>query len=298
MEEINDDQHKISQKYRCDFCDYNTSRLSHYNNHLKTKKHLKKSTGENNCQPKNYICEECGKTYKERSGLYRHKSKCNGPSIETVAVPLPVPVPVEKDIKDQKIDKLTEQVGILTSALTTAIKEGKLGNTTTNNNTTNNQFNLNIFLNEKCKDAMNIEDFVNQIKLQLTDLESQGTLGYVDGISNIFIKNLDEMEEEKRPIHCTDVKRETLYVKNNDIWEKGESGREHMKKAIDTLTKNNIKQFGQWISENPQCKVPHTPKADQFHKISSEVGGSIQQKNIDKVIRNIAKETTIDKNNV
>ena len=295
MEEINNDQHKIFPKYRCECCDFNTSRLSHYNNHLKTKKHLKNSTPDKFCQPKIYMCDDCGKTYKDRSGLHRHKAKCTGPPIE--AVPVEVPVPVEKDIKDQKIDKLTEQVGILTTALTTAIKEGKLGNNTTNNNTTNNnnQFNLNIYLNEKCKDAMNITDFVDQIKLQLSDLETQGSMGYVEGISNIFIKNLDEMDEEKRPIHCTDTKRETLYVKNNDTWEKGETGREQMKKAIDTISKNNIKQFGQWINENPQCKVPHTPKADQFHQISSEVAGSAKEKNVDKIIRKIAKGTTIEK---
>ena len=297
MEEINDDQHKISPKYRCECCDLNTSRRSHYLNHLKTKKHLKKSTGENFCQPKIYMCDDCGKTYKERSGLHRHKAKCNRPPIEAVPIQA-VPVEITKDIKDEKIDKLTEQVGILTTALTTALTEGKLGNNTTNsNNTTNNQFNLNIYLNEKCKDAMNITDFVDQIKLQLSDLETQGSKGYVEGISNIFIKNLDEMEEEKRPIHCADAKREVLYVKNNDTWEKGETGRDQMKKAIDTISKNNIKQFGQWINENPQCKVPHTPKADQFHQISSEVSGSTQEKNIDKVIRKIAKGTTIDKNN-
>jgi len=293
MEEINDNQHKNSSKFRCECCDFNTARLSHYTNHLQTKKHLKVSTGVKIFQPKNYICEDCGKTYKDRSGLHRHKKKCDGPPIQAV------PVEITKDVKDEKIDKLTEQVGILTTALTTAITEGKLGNNTTtnSNNTTNNQFNLNIFLNEKCKDAMNITDFLDQIKLQLSDLENQGNMGYVDGISNIFIKNLDEMEENKRPIHCTDTKREILYVKNNDTWEKGDVGRDEMKKAIDKISKNNIQQFGQWINENPQCKVAHTPKADQFHKISSEISGCSQEKNVDKVIRKIAKEITIDKNN-
>lgn len=292
-------------KYHCESCDFHTTRKSAWEIHLKTKKHERNISGvgkkdtNNTKKSKTYTCS-CGKSYYDHSGLYKHKKKCDGIFIQPIeAVPVEVPVPVEKDIKDQKIDKLTEQVGILTTALTTAIKEGKLGNNTTNNNTTNNnnQFNLNIYLNEKCKDAMNITDFVDQIKLQLSDLETQGSMGYVEGISNIFIKNLDEMEEEKRPIHCTDAKRDVLYVKNEGTWEKGETGREHMKKAIDTISKNNIKQFGQWINENPQCKVPHTPKADQFHQISSEVAGSAQEKNVDKVIRKIAKGTIIDKNN-
>ena len=309
---------QIKYKYICESCDFHTIRKSAWEVHLKTKKHERNISGvqkkdtnntkkskkkkhegnissfgkkdtNNTKQSKTYTCG-CGKSYYDHSGLYKHKKKCDGIFIQ----------PIEKDIKDEKIDKLTEQVGILTTALTTAITEGKLGNTTNttnSNNTTNNQFNLNIFLNEKCKDAMNITDFVDQIKLQLSDLETQGKVGYVDGISNIFIKNLDEMDEDKRPIHCTDVKREVLYVKNNDTWEKGETGREQMKKAIDTISKNNIKQFGQWINENPQCKVAHTPKADQFHQISSEVAGSAQEKNVDKVIRKIAKGTIIDKNN-
>ena len=294
--------HNSQIKYVCECCDYSTSRIDQYNRHLSTKKHFNKTVLQKKCveieQPvKNSIKYECGcgKSYNYRASLFNHKKKCDGVPIQPIKA---VPVPVEITNESAEIKKLTEQVGILTTALTTAITGGKLGNTTTNsNNTTNNQFNLNIYLNEKCKDAMNITDFVEQIKLQLSDLETQGSKGYVEGISNIFIKNLDEMDEEKRPIHCADAKREVLYVKKNDTWEKGETGRDEMKKAIDTISKNNIKQFGQWINENPQCKVAHTPKADQFHQISSEVSGSTQEKNIDKVIRNIAKGTIIDKNN-
>jgi hypothetical protein len=261
-----------------------------------------------------WICE-CGSSYKFSSGLSRHKKKCTfiieakenskevkSESNEALKIKMLEEKVVEMEKKQMEVEMEKKQMekkqdeNSLLKEFIQLAKEGKLGNTT-NNNTTNNQFNLNIFLNEKCKDAMNIQDFVEQIKLQLSDLETQGSKGYVEGISNIFIKNLDEMDEDKRPIHCTDVKREVLYVKNNDTWEKGETGRDQMKKAIDTISKNNIKQFGQWINENPQCKVPHTPKADQFHQISSEVAGSAQEKNVDKIIRKIAKGTIIDKNN-
>lgn len=296
MEEINDEQHKNSHKFYCKICDFGTSRLSHYNNHLKTKKHLNNSTGIFPQQQKSYDCEICGNTYKDRSGLHRHKKKCNF----IKETPIVVCEPINND--KEKIDKLTEQVSQLTSSLTTistALMEGKLGNTTNNNTTNNNTFNLNIFLNEKCKDAMNITDFVDQIKLQLSDLEGQGNLGYVGGISNILIKNLDELDVDKRPIHCTDPKRETLYVKNNNVWEKGETGRDNVKKAIDTITKNNTKQITEWINSHPESLKAHTPKADQLQKIMGNIGGGIndeeQNKNVNKVIKNIAKEMTIDK---
>ena len=293
-------------KYYCECCDFNTTRKSAWEIHLKTKKHERNISGvgkkdtNNTKKSKSYTCG-CGKSYYDHSGLYKHKKKCNGIPIQSLIEA--VPVPVEKDIKDEKIDKLTEQVGILTSALTTAIKEGKLGNTTnntTNNNTTNNTtFNLNVFLNETCKDAMNITDFVEQIKLQLSDLEYQGSNGYVGGISNILIKNLDEIDIEKRPIHCTDGKRETLYVKNNDEWVKGEEGKNHVKNAVDTIARNQIKQIGEWRKQNPESKTIHTPKSDQLMKIANSIGGGInseeQNKNIDKVIRNVAKGTVIDK---
>jgi len=294
---------KSAKKYRCELCDYTARYPKDLMKHKTTRKH-KMISGETiadtiNAPSKKYICNKCGVEYKYASGLSRHKATCEI-SLEIASKPeekLESKSEDNSEVKNEsaEIKKLTQQVGILTTALTTALTEGKLGNTTNNNNTTNNQFNLNIFLNEKCKDAMNITDFVDQIKLQLSDLETQGKMGYVDGISNIFIKNLDEMDEDKRPIHCTDTKREVLYVKNNDTWEKGDIGRDEMKKAIDKISKNNIQQFGKWINENPQCKVAHTPKADQFHEISSELNGCSQEKNIDKVIRKIAKSTTIEK---
>lgn len=293
-----------SCKYSCKECNYFTARLSQYKRHLNTKRHKlnvepnKIEVEPNNTKvPKQFSCE-CGKVYPLRGSLFNHKKKCNGIPIQSPIEA--VPVPVEKDIKDEKIDKLTEQVVILTSALTTAIKEGKLGNTTNNNNTTNNTtFNLNVFLNETCKDAMNITDFVEQIKLQLSDLEYQGSNGYVGGISNILIRNLDDIDIEKRPIHCTDGKRETLYVKNNDEWVKGEEGKNHVKNAVDTIARNQIKQIGEWRKQNPESKTIHTPKSDQLMKIANSIGGGInseeQNKNVDKVIKNVAKGTLIDK---
>ena len=299
-------QKKSTYKYCCELCNYSTPRYSQYERHLSTKKHKDREEPDKTFyEPKNikkvqkvqkeYTCD-CGKIYTLRSSLFNHKKKCTG-------VPVVVCEPINND--KEKIDKLTEQVSQLTSSLTTistALMEGKLGNTTNNNTTNNNTFNLNIFLNEKCKDAMNITDFVDQIKLQLSDLEGQGSLGYVGGISNILIKNLDELDVDKRPIHCTDPKRETLYVKNNNVWEKGETGRNRVKEAIDTITKNNTKQITEWISSHPESLKAHTPKADQLQKIMGNIGGGIndeeQNKNVNKVIKNIAKGMTIDKDGI
>jgi hypothetical protein len=313
---MNGSKSQLSQreyKYVCELCDFKCYTKKDYDRHNGTRKHRvnigiepvqKPATREKKQTSKNveFVCE-CGKVYKARNGLWYHKKKCEisleiqSKSEDNTENKLQSENQQLKEQLNNKELEKNELISVL-QEINMHMKEGKFGNTTNNNttnNTTNNQFNLNIFLKETCKDAMNIQDFVDQIKLQLSDLETQGSKGYVEGISNIFIKNLDEMDEDKRPIHCTDTKRETLYVKNNDTWEKGETSRDEMKKAIDKISKNNVQQFGQWINENPQSKVPHTPKADQLHQISAELNGNTQEKNIDKIIRKIAKGTTIEK---
>ena len=299
MEEINNHQRKNSHKFYCKCCDFSTSRLSHYNNHLKTKKHINNSTG-NFPQQKSYECEFCGNIYKDRSGLHRHSKKCNViTNTHIEEKPIVAKVIDEQDENKKNIEKLTEQVSNLTQVISGAIMDGKLGNTTNNNITNNNTFNLNIFLNENCRDAMNITDFVDQIKLQLIDFENQGKLGYVGGISNILIKNLEELDVTQRPIHCTDPKRETLYVKDNGVWEKGDKSRDKVIAAIDTITKNNTKQYPEWIKQNPSYRIPNSEKSDEIMKISNNLGGGTnpetEEKNLNKIVKNIARGTIIDK---
>jgi hypothetical protein len=169
----------------------------------------------------------------------------------------------------------------------------------TTNNTTNNKFNLNFFLNEQCKDALNIMDFVNSLTLKLTDLENVGKLGYTEGITKIFINGLKQLDVFKRPIHCSDLKREILYIKDDNTWEKENVEKEKIKKAIKTISHNNIKQIPEWQKEYPQSTDITTKKHDQYMKIVGEsMGGFTTEENekyYNKIIKNVAKEVIIEK---
>ena len=225
---------KIPTKYACDFCHYYTCNLKDYHKHLATQKHLnrEKSTSINNLSPMTfYTCKNCQKPYKERTGLWRHNKKC-----------LPIyNLELNIDVDTDELDEDTLKSNtMLTNLVMEVVKQNQEtlkqnnelqkqivdlckngitnNNTLINNNTHNKTFNLNVFLNEECKDAMNLTDFINSIDLQLSDLESVGKLGFVNGISNILIKNLNAMDVTKRPVHCSDTKREVMYVKEDGKW--------------------------------------------------------------------------------
>jgi hypothetical protein len=169
----------------------------------------------------------------------------------------------------------------------------------TNSQNTNNTFNLQFFLNEKCKDALNIEDFVSSVKLSLDDLEYTGRKGYIEGITNIIIKNLKGLEEYKRPIHCSDFKREILYIKDNDTWKKENDDKPVLTKAIKEIANENIKQIHKWKQENPECTDAESKKNNLYLKIVSNSMSGIDKeesdKNINKIISNVAKEVVISK---
>jgi len=165
------------------------------------------------------------------------------------------------------------------------------GNTT--NNTMNN-FNINLFLNEQCKDALNIMDFVNSLTIELADLERTGTHGFADGISNIFVKAIQNLDITKRPIHCTDLKREVLYVKDNETWDKDSEDKQKIKGAIHTLKQNNIRKIGEWVQENPESQEMNNPKNDMYMNMLHENTGN-QDKSIPKIIKNVAKNVVLPK---
>ena len=175
-------------------------------------------------------------------------------------------------------------------------------NTVNNNNntTTNNNFNLQIYLNETCKDALNLSDFVSSLKVQLKDLEETAKIGYTEGVSRIFINGLNELDVNMRPIHCSDAKRETLYIKNNDEWTKEDPDKSNITKAIKRVSNKNIQQIFEWQKKYPDYKDPESKQNDKYQDmIFTAMGGSTddeQTKNLDKIIRNIAKEVIIDKN--
>ena len=166
-------------------------------------------------------------------------------------------------------------------------------------NSHNKTFNLQFFLNETCKDAMNIMDFVESIQLQLSDLESVGKLGYVEGISNIITKNLKALDVTQRPVHCTDKKRETIYIKDEDKWEKEDDQKVKLRKAIKKVANKNIKQISEWQKQNPEYNDPDSKQNDKYMKIvlNSMSGSTIeeQKNNINKIIKNVAKEVVIEK---
>jgi hypothetical protein len=175
---------------------------------------------------------------------------------------------------------------------------GTINNTINNNN----KFNINVFLNETCKDAINLTDFVNQIQLSVSDLEETGKLGYAEGISKIFIKNLNDIDFSQRPIHCSDSKRDILYIKDDNQWSKDNDSKDKLTNAIKIVANKNIKQIPEWQKANPDYMNPDSKQNDKYMKMICEVmSGSTkeeQQKNYNKIIKNISKEVVIDKNNI
>jgi len=299
----------VPQKFNCIICEYITSRKSQYERHLLTAKHLKstnvdKSSKKSSEIPTNTFLCECGRVYKERTGLWRHKKKC---IFENYVKPKTNDDKQKEDInaileivkQNQEFkDLILEQSKQMIEQHNKIIELSEKINVTNVTNTTNNnktKFNMNFFLNEKCKDAVNLMDFVNDLQIQLTDLENVGRLGYTEGISKIFINGLKQLDVSKRPIHCSDIKREVLYVKDQDAWEKENEENKKIKKAIHHISSKNIKQIQKWTECHPHCKESDSKQNDQYLQILCESMGSSEPSNLDKVIRNIAKEVIIDK---
>ena len=289
---------KTSYKFYCETCDYGTSKKCNFDVHCCSIKH-KNNVSETNgnvllaktCNTKN-VCNICEKNFTNRSGLWKHKKKCKNEESNDV-----LDILSDKNIILELIKSNTEtQKQMLEMA--NKIGSNNCNNTNTNSNN-NTHFNLQFFLNETCKDALNLTDFVEQFKLQLSDLDMVGRVGYTEGMSKLFIKNLNELDVHKRPIHCSDLKRETLYVKDKDTWEKENSENVKLKQAIKKVEHKNIKQIPQWKEENPTADDTETKKHMEYQNILLEVmGGSTLEddnKKHEKIIKNIAKEVAIEK---
>jgi hypothetical protein len=285
---------KSQINYNCNNCDYTTSNKFDYNKHLLTAKHLKVTLGDpkvakNRNYNLNHICSNCNKVYVSRNGLWKHKKSC--------------------DTKNCKETNDTNQFELFTEVIkTTVIELMKNGCNNINNNITNNNintnshnktFNLNFYLNETCKDAINIDDFVKSIKLQLDDLENTGRVGYVNGISDIINNNLNSMNSHTRPIHCTDEKREVLYIKNEGEWVKESDTKPILTNAIKTIANKNIQVISEWKKVNPDCTDVNSKKNNFYLKIVSNSMPGISreecEKNYNKIIKNIVKENIVDK---
>ena len=297
---------KIEEKFRCITCDYYTSRNSQYNRHLATDKHknlqnpiqiLYKSS-ESLITNKTYSCL-CGKIYKHSSTLCAHKKKCVSeakPYISETTDKMLIMTLIKGN--NELIKENNEFKTMLMEQQNVILKVIENGTHNTTNNISNKTFNLNFFLNETCKDAMNIMDFVDSIQLQLSDLENVGKLGYVEGISNIITKNLKALDVSQRPVHCADKKREVLYVKDENKWEKEDETKKKIRKAIKRVTSKNQMLIPKFKEAHPDCGEYSSLFSDQYdHIILESMGGSGDNDNEkeDKIIRNISSVTIIDK---
>ena len=280
----------LHPKIYCEKCNFKCFKNGDWNRHILTAKH-KKLTNTNDFTStyiKHYKCY-CGKSYKHMSSLCAHKKKCSNTTN------------LDKTNTDSLLLHLLKQNGELQNKI---IQMASQINTITNSNNINTtninkNFNLTLFLNETCKNAMNITDFVSSIKLNLDDLENTGRCGYVEGISNIIIKNLNNLEQHMRPLHCSDPKREILYIKDNNEWLKEIENKPILTKAIKTIANENIKQITKWKNNYNNCTDSNSINNDLYLKIvSNSMNGVTKEegdKNINKIITNLAKKVTIEK---
>ena len=283
--------------FDCHTCDFKCYKQSNYDKHLLTTKHQNRTKLNNLEQkmPKNaensFICKKCNKEYKARNSLWYHEKKCN----------LIIETHNEKpsENKDELINYLIKENQEFKNLILEIVKKDNSSSIINSNNTISNShnktFNLQFFLNETCKNAMNITDFVDSIKLQLSDLESVGKIGYVEGLSKIIIKNLHALDVTERPVHCSDSKRDTMYVKDEDKWEKENETNEKVLKAIEDIANKNSKLVKEWKQKNPECASSKSFKADVYSHIMIQAVCSNNNANNNKILKKIAKEVTIDK---
>ena len=310
----NENNPKLSLKFVCKNCDYRTSKKSNYNNHIRSAKHAK-SMFSNENKPQlshNYVCLLCSKEYKDNSGLWRHKKKCIASSNQEINDEINEDAKYTPSISDlhsqdkqqQLIEYLLKENAEFKQMMVEQNNKmfelaKNTGNNNTSNVTNNNNFNLNFFLNETCKNAMNIMDFVSQLQIGIKDLEDTGRLGFAEGISKIIINGLKHMDISDRPIHCSDFKREVVYIKDNDQWNKETEDKPLLTNAIKHVAHKNIKQISAWAKEHPEYNDSASKQNDKYLRIvSNSMNGSNEEetnKNYNKIIRNIVKEIIIEK---
>ena len=294
---------KMPVKYNCDLCDFSCSKKSNLVKHSSTAKHqnIQNHTNSYIKNAESYKCK-CGREYKHSSNYYTHKKKCIdqqtiGTDVNALSLLVLEVVKQNKELIDQNYET-QKQNHELHKQFIDLYKNGT--SVVNNNNTINNKtFNLNLFLNEECKDAMNIMEFVDSLQLQFSDLENVGRLGFINGISDIIIKNLKALDIHKRPVHCTDLKREVMYVKDEDQWEKEAEDNNKIRKAIKCIAQKNTKNLVLFKQKHPDCLQGDSRSSDQYNKLVREAFGGGTDKDDttseNKIISRISKEITIDK---
>ena len=292
---------KVVKKYSCEICDYICSKKTDYNKHLMTTKHINNYNSLQN-SPKIAIIKKniciCGKEYNHRQGLYTHKKKCKENIITHDTIN------DETNMKDIILNMVKSNQE-LQEKIIEVCKNNNNNNIITNNNNTvsnnntmvnsnNKTFNLQVFLNEQCKDAMNLSDFIESIQLNLTDLENMEKLGYTECMFKNIFGHMDFIDIFTRPLHCSDLKRGIIYIKENGIWEKEDAGHSKLINAIRIVEKKNFKLLKEWTNKHPTFKNYDSPYNDKYVKIFGETMNG-DKDNLNKVIRKLAKSCVIDK---
>ena len=283
----------------CNICDFKSSNKKDYHRHTQTKKHFgnEKPHLAMEITPNYPKCKcVCGKTYSDNSGLWKHKRKCITLLDKNVTDNKDTD---NKDTTDKNMILLLLNQNNELQRQIIEISKDKDKPININNINNTQKININVFLNEQCKDALNMTEFIQSIKLQLYDLENTGRIGFVEGISKIFIRELQELDIHKRPVHCSDLKREILYIKYDNQWTKENDTRDNIILAIKQLAYKNFKQITKWIECNPDCRNPESKKNDQYNKMLCNIvsGGTPEEnnKNYSKIIKNVTKEVLLGK---
>ncbi len=303
----NDFLGKLSKKFYCKNCDYTTCVKYNFKIHCKSKKHKDNDLTTNNNDflgkiRKNYECNNCKKNFNDRAGLWRHKKKCtifvDNSSGHDGNNHNELNKNQNNIIDKELIMMLIKEHSETKSMMLKIIENGTTNHSHNNTNSHNKAFNLQFFLNETCKNAMNITDFVESITPQLEDLEDVCEFGYIKGISNIIVKNLKALDVTERPVHCIDKKREVLYVKDEDKWEKEDEDKKKLRKAIKKIANKNYKLLPKYREKYPGCQFSESKYSDHYNKLVIEVmggEGNNDEEKENKIIKNISKTIIIDK---
>ena len=294
-------QKQTNVQYTCDICLYTTCNKKYYNKHLQTNKHKQMTNhASHGCnKTEKYVCKICCAKLSSRQSLHRHKIKCeqhehltNG-NANIIMELMKQNYEFKTIIIEERKKQEEERNEFKQLLVDIAKKESNIIN-----NTQHNQFNLNMFLNEKCKDAMNFMDFVNSLQVSFEELENMANKGYIAGMSDIILNGLRQLDVYHRPIHCTDIKRETMYIKDNNEWIKDED-QTRVKKVITMVGRKNMRRVGEWQRAHPKCEITDSKEQYLHMNIMQQcLNGETQyecQKNDAKIIKNIAKFTYLDK---
>jgi len=312
-------------KYTCDTCHIKTNNKKDFEKHLLTAKHIKTTKGDagdtvgDTIFPiyEEYTCNNCNRKYKSRNGLWKHKKLC----LENLIVDLEEVNTTENMIiqvnsnSESNISSTnnTNDMTQLTNLVIEVVKNNSefqkqmfemcknmqstiISNNCNNTTTNNTTFNLQVFLNEYCKDAMNISEFIESFDLQISDLENVGRLGYIEGMSNIIISKINELEVNKRPIHCSDLKREIIYIKDDDVWGREDTNNTKFRKVVSKVTRKNIGKLSDWRNMYPDYMDIESENNDIYMKLIKEaMGPDDTVDNETKIMKKVLKHLVIDK---